>query len=77
MVYPVLLKAVGMPPKMKELDKPLELFNMENVRDIFVIISLHMETNYVFQILIGVPIGQVVAHKTLLINAFIVVCTTL
>ena len=53
MVHPVLLKAAGMPCKMKELHKKtLELFNMENIRYIFVIMSstLHRETNFVRQV---------------------------
>ena len=48
---------------MKEFHKTPEYFKMENVRGIFVVsLTLHAETNYVLQILIGVPIGQLVAH---------------
>ena len=47
-----------------------------DVRTIFVIISstLQTETNYVLQLLVGVPIGQLVAYHNTVMKAFIVVC---
>ena len=61
---------------MKTIHTTPELFNMKNVWDTFDINSsaLHTETNYVFPILIGVPIA-LVAHQNTIIKTFIVVCT--
>ena len=63
-VHSVLLKKQWNSPRMNQLDNTPELFNIENAKNIFVIISsaLHTETNYALQILISVPIKQLVAH---------------